>query len=111
MLKVRKVLKVQLEQQALKVHKQPGNVAWGIWDERCEQVANKQHSHIQAMESGVRMRASVSMAPRLRAGSWLRRASAAGRTSSASARSLRMAWGVPREASGLTPSGESTSKR
>ncbi len=39
-------------EQALKVHRQSGNVAWAIWDERCERIANRQHSHIQANESG-----------------------------------------------------------
>ena len=39
-------------EQALKVQRQPDNVAWAIWDQRCEQVANKQHSHMQANESG-----------------------------------------------------------
>lgn len=39
-------------EQALNIHRQPGNVAWGIWDERCEKVANNQHSHMQANESG-----------------------------------------------------------
>jgi len=39
-------------EQALKVHRQPGNVAWAIWDERCEKIANQQHSHVQANESG-----------------------------------------------------------
>ncbi|HUN69962.1 MAG TPA: FAD-dependent oxidoreductase [Burkholderiales bacterium] len=39
-------------EQALNVHRQPGHVAWAIWDERCERIANKQHSHMQANESG-----------------------------------------------------------
>jgi fumarate reductase flavoprotein subunit len=39
-------------EQALKVHRQPGNVAWAIWDERCEKIANQQHSHMEANESG-----------------------------------------------------------
>ena len=39
-------------EQALKVHRQPGNVAWAIWDERCEKIANQQHSHVLANESG-----------------------------------------------------------
>lgn len=39
-------------EQALKVHRQPGNVAWAIWDDRAEQVANKQHSHMEANENG-----------------------------------------------------------
>jgi fumarate reductase flavoprotein subunit len=39
-------------EQALHVHRQPGNVAWAIWDERCEAIANQQHSHQLANESG-----------------------------------------------------------
>lgn len=39
-------------EQALKVHRQPGNFAWAIWDERCEEPASKQHSHQQANEGG-----------------------------------------------------------
>ena len=39
-------------EQALHVHRQPGNVAWAIWDERCEVIANQQHSHQLANESG-----------------------------------------------------------
>ncbi len=39
-------------EQALKVHRQPGNIAWAIWDERCEKVANQQHSHQEANASG-----------------------------------------------------------
>lgn len=39
-------------EQALNVQRQPGNVAWGIWDERCEHIANRQHSHMQANETG-----------------------------------------------------------
>ena len=39
-------------EQALNVHRQPGNVAWTIWDERCERIANQQHSHAQANETG-----------------------------------------------------------
>lgn len=39
-------------EQALKVHRQPGNFAWAIWDERGEVLANKQHSHMQAHEGG-----------------------------------------------------------
>lgn len=38
-------------EQALCVYRQPGHVAWAIWDERCEQVANKQHSHVLANEA------------------------------------------------------------
>ena len=39
-------------EQALKVQRQPDHVAWAIWDERCERIANQQHSHMQANESG-----------------------------------------------------------
>jgi fumarate reductase flavoprotein subunit len=39
-------------EQALCVYRQPGHVAWAIWDDRCEQVANKQHSHVLANEAG-----------------------------------------------------------
>lgn len=37
-------------EQALKVHRQPGNFAWAIWDQRGETLAYKQHSHMQAHE-------------------------------------------------------------
>lgn len=39
-------------EQALKVHRQPGHVAWAVWDERCERIALQQHSHVLANESG-----------------------------------------------------------
>jgi fumarate reductase flavoprotein subunit len=39
-------------EQALKVHKQAGKVAWAIWDARGEEIAVRQHSHAQAQESG-----------------------------------------------------------
>ena len=39
-------------EQALNVHRQPGNVAWAIWDGRGEKIAGAQHSHAQANESG-----------------------------------------------------------
>jgi fumarate reductase flavoprotein subunit len=39
-------------EQALKLYRQPGHVAWAIWDERCERVAIQQHSHVLANESG-----------------------------------------------------------
>ena len=39
-------------EQALHVHRQAGQVAWAIWDERGERIANQQHSHQQANESG-----------------------------------------------------------
>ena len=39
-------------EQALNVHRQPDHVAWAIWDARGERIANAQHSHAQANESG-----------------------------------------------------------
>jgi fumarate reductase flavoprotein subunit len=39
-------------EQALNVQRQPDHVAWAIWDERCERLAIKQHSHAVANESG-----------------------------------------------------------
>jgi fumarate reductase flavoprotein subunit len=39
-------------EQALNVQRQPGHVAWAIWDERCERLAIKQHSHTVASEAG-----------------------------------------------------------
>jgi fumarate reductase flavoprotein subunit len=39
-------------EQALHVHRQAGQYAWAIWDERGEGPANKQHSHMQANEAG-----------------------------------------------------------
>ena len=39
-------------EQALNVHRQPGNVAWAIWDGRGEEIAARQHSHAQAIEAG-----------------------------------------------------------
>ncbi|MGH8766177.1 MAG: FAD-dependent oxidoreductase, partial [Burkholderiales bacterium] len=39
-------------EQALNVHRQPGNVAWAIWDARGEEISARQHSHAQAVESG-----------------------------------------------------------
>ena len=39
-------------EQALHVHRQAGQYAWAIWDERGEIPANKQHSHMQANEAG-----------------------------------------------------------
>ncbi|MBC7803639.1 MAG: FAD-dependent oxidoreductase [Candidatus Parcubacteria bacterium] len=39
-------------EQALNVHRQPGNFAWAIWDGRGEEIAGRQHSHAQAIESG-----------------------------------------------------------
>ena len=39
-------------EQALKVERQPGQVAWAIWDARCEAIAVRQHSHALANEAG-----------------------------------------------------------
>ena len=39
-------------EQALNVHRQSGNIAWAIWDSRGEEIAARQHSHAQAIESG-----------------------------------------------------------
>src|SRR5574339_656137 len=39
-------------EQALKVHRQPGSVAWAIWDERCDAVAMQQASHVEAQQAG-----------------------------------------------------------
>lgn len=39
-------------EQALNVQRQPDQVAWAIWDERCEHLAAKQHSHGVANEAG-----------------------------------------------------------
>jgi fumarate reductase flavoprotein subunit len=39
-------------EQALEVERQPGHVAWAIWDERCERIARNQHSHALAHEAG-----------------------------------------------------------
>jgi fumarate reductase flavoprotein subunit len=39
-------------EQALKVVRQSGHVAWTIWDERCEAVAKQLHSHVEAMHAG-----------------------------------------------------------
>jgi fumarate reductase flavoprotein subunit len=39
-------------EQALNVQRQPDHVAWAIWDERCERIAFRQHSHVLANESG-----------------------------------------------------------
>lgn len=39
-------------EQALKVERQPDHVAWAIWDERCERIAFRQHSHVLANEAG-----------------------------------------------------------
>ncbi|MCD6042155.1 MAG: fumarate reductase flavoprotein subunit, partial [Burkholderiales bacterium] len=39
-------------EQALKVHRQPGSVAWAIWDERSDAIAMQQLSHREAHEAG-----------------------------------------------------------
>jgi fumarate reductase flavoprotein subunit len=39
-------------EQALKVHRQPGNVAWAIWDERSDAIAMQQASHREAHDAG-----------------------------------------------------------
>src|SRR2546423_7172872 len=39
-------------EQALKVHRQPGSVAWAIWDERSDAIATQQASHVEAKEAG-----------------------------------------------------------
>jgi fumarate reductase flavoprotein subunit len=39
-------------EQALKVQRQPGNVAWAIWDERCDAIAMQQASHVEAKQAG-----------------------------------------------------------
>jgi fumarate reductase flavoprotein subunit len=39
-------------EQALKVHRQPGSVAWAIWDERSDAIAMQQASHKEAHDAG-----------------------------------------------------------
>ena len=39
-------------EQALNVVRQPGHVAWTLWDERCQSVAKQMHSHAEAMAAG-----------------------------------------------------------
>ena len=39
-------------EQALNVARQPGHVAWTIFDERCHQVAMQMHSHAEAQSAG-----------------------------------------------------------
>src|SRR5437763_8225072 len=39
-------------EQALKVHRQPGSVAWAIFDERCNDIAIQQASHVEAEQAG-----------------------------------------------------------
>ena len=38
-------------EQALNVVRQPGHVAWTIWDQRCQDVAIQMHSHQEAMKA------------------------------------------------------------
>ncbi len=39
-------------EQALNVVRQPGHVAWTIWDQRCHDVAMQMHSHVDAWAAG-----------------------------------------------------------
>jgi len=39
-------------EQALKVARQPGHVAWLIFDDRCHDVAMQMHSHVDAQNAG-----------------------------------------------------------
>src|SRR5256714_13862563 len=39
-------------EQALKGHRQPGSVAWAIWDPRSDPIATPQASHVEAKEAG-----------------------------------------------------------
>jgi fumarate reductase flavoprotein subunit len=39
-------------EQALKVARQPGHVAWLIFDDRCHEIAMQMHSHIDAQDAG-----------------------------------------------------------
>ena len=39
-------------EQALKVVRQPEQVAWQIWDMRCENIAIQMHSHVEAQKAG-----------------------------------------------------------
>ena len=39
-------------EQALKVYRQPGAVAWAIWDERSDAIAMQQASHKEANDAG-----------------------------------------------------------
>jgi fumarate reductase flavoprotein subunit len=49
-------------EQALKVQRQPGNVAWAIWDERCDAIAMQQASHVEAKQAGA-VRRSRELSP------------------------------------------------
>jgi len=47
-------------EQALHVLRQPGQVAWTIWDERCQEIAMTLHSHVEALRAGaIKCHASV----------------------------------------------------
>jgi len=56
---------------------QPDNVAWAIWDDRCEKIANQQHSHMQANENrrdqALRLVEAIARAIGCDAGRWRRR--------------------------------------
>lgn len=53
-------------EQALKVQRQPGNVAWAIWDERSDAIAMQQASHKEAHDAGaVRRCDSIEAAARV----------------------------------------------
>ena len=39
-------------EQALKVARQPGHIAWLIFDERCHKIAMQMHSHVEAENAG-----------------------------------------------------------
>jgi fumarate reductase flavoprotein subunit len=42
------------------VLRQPGGIAWTIWDERCQAIAITLHSHVEAMHAGaIRRFASI----------------------------------------------------
>src|SRR5436853_3422296 len=45
-------------EQALKVHRQPGAIAWAIWDERCDAIGMQQASHVEAKQAGAIKRCS-----------------------------------------------------
>ena len=53
-------------EQALEVLRQPGGVAWTIFDERCHKVALQIHAHLLALEAGaIHTAATVEHAARL----------------------------------------------
>src|SRR5947207_2685211 len=53
-------------EQALKVHRQPGGVAWAIFDERGDAIAGQQASHLEAKEAGaIKRRDSVEAVARV----------------------------------------------